>query len=368
MPPIMYRRNAGSDLYLARCGGWSAGAAEVSVTLEDIEYMTVGLATIEFRTPASLANSMASWARLGLLDLLDDAVMFINAPLPGQVAAGEAAGFRVFTTEPAVLDDLLATHHDDVAAIFATSADLRDTWPTVFPIRRTQPDGSVAMPVGNGLLLATLNMTTEVTLFLEKDFALAPAVTRRDLIRSLLTSVGLLEAQFQFVRLRRLDDPSREGIPNVCTEPLDNYSNFQLACAWQTMLDWLKIFCDTADIEASSQRAVARCMDEAKDPDLRATRHADDAPLATYCFSMDHSGWSNNAVLYRRAWWVDAIGGSAALSESGMSMELNNHMLCNRRAPGQTPATDMPMQACQLAPGLFNMEEIDGRRLSTGPY
>ena len=38
-------------------------------------------------------------------------------------------------------------------------------------------------------------------------------------------------------------------------------------------------------------------------------------PLGTYCFSLDHSGWSNNVAMFRREWWIEALGHGAVLTE-----------------------------------------------------
>lgn len=124
-------------------------------------------------------------------------------------------------------------------------------------------------------------------------------------------------------------------------------------------MDWLAIFCAPDTIEDVSRGGIRKCLDENADSAV-STLQPGDSPQVAYCFSFDHSGWSNNAVAYDREWWIRTLGNTAALSGSGMDFEVNAHLLCNRRGNRQTPRDDMPMQACQLGPALFNMEEIDG--------
>ena len=61
-------------------------------------------------TPASLANSLSTWKASGLLDLVDQKVMFLSGVSPGEVAAGHAAGFKVITAEQSDLDWIVPRH------------------------------------------------------------------------------------------------------------------------------------------------------------------------------------------------------------------------------------------------------------------
>jgi len=44
------------------------------------KHVTVALAAITYKAPLSLGNSLKSWEKNGLLDLVDEKMLFINAP------------------------------------------------------------------------------------------------------------------------------------------------------------------------------------------------------------------------------------------------------------------------------------------------
>ena len=66
-----------------------------------------------------------------------------------------------------------------------------------------------------------------------------------DLVRALLATVALLASNTQVVRLRRIDDPNRDGLQNCCSgECGTGYNGFGgVRCDWSSHLNWLAIAC-----------------------------------------------------------------------------------------------------------------------------
>ena len=84
-------------------------------------------------------------------------------------------------------------------------------------------------------------------------------------------------------------------------------------------------------------------------------------PVRLLCTSFDNSGWSNNAAMFRRDWWLRVNTSPASLTTEGNGwFELNAMFLCNRRGPGVSPG-DRAAQVCQLWPGITTHKEVDGR-------
>jgi hypothetical protein len=273
-------------------------------------------------------------------------------------------------------------------------------------------------------------MSTDLILFAEKDYALPEAQNTEQLVRSLLASVAMLQANTAVVRLRRTDDPNREALQNCCNgECGGSFNNFGEGCVWSAHLNWLSLFCDMEGIEDRSRGALKACMDEraqsakgkvmldflreqklegvaaapadgrytlpvelhpdgspssawrrppaapsiggegsndthtlaggnatSKDArrrlyvpgpvlgvDPNASSHnassgdnstatssaANSAasgsagkrkyawvePMRTFCFSLEHSNWSNNVAMFGRRWWIEALGHGAVLTE-----------------------------------------------------
>jgi hypothetical protein len=84
--------------------------------------------------------------------------------------------------------------------------------------------------------------------------------------------------------------------------------------------------------------------------------------MRVVCVSSDHSGWSNNAHMWTRRWFIDStmLGCVRDSTKEGSGFwELNAMGWCRStyvRESGRKP------QVCQLFPGIFNHHEVDGRR------
>ena len=78
-----------------------------------------------------------------------------------------------------------------------------------FPFVQTEPDGRQAVWVAPSLLLALHETVSELTIFLEKDYASNLKLSKRDLVRQLLAAVAAIAGDTPVVRLRDRDDPDR---------------------------------------------------------------------------------------------------------------------------------------------------------------
>ncbi len=87
-------------------------------------------------------------------------------------------------------------------------------------------------------------------------------------------------------------------------------------------------------------------------------------PLGAFCTSLENSGWSNNVAMFRRAWWVEALGHGAVLSEGDNgTFEVNMVLLCDyvpKKGLGGGPQGKTPGAICQMEKGPFVHREYDG--------
>jgi hypothetical protein len=319
--------------------------------------------------------------------LVDDAVLFLNAPLEQEKQLGLDFGFRVYSPEREVIEPLLKRHEPFLQARYGEEALRR--FP---PIKSQNDDPSLPVTlVGPAQLLSYLDMRTDVVIFAEKDWVPAPEVNKRTLIKSLLATVGLLAGNTQVVRLRHLRDPNKDGLLNccyprysaedeedpracckdgTCLDGVEGYDAFQSTCNWNSHLNWLTIFCDPDRVEKISRGKVQKCPFDAGPPSESAgaseepEEQIDNEELSAFCFSFEHSGWSNNIAAFRRSWWIDALGHVAVLSEgkSNGELELNGMGLCEycpKNKLGSGANNEQSPTFCQLSPGLFNHVELD---------
>jgi hypothetical protein len=96
-------------------------------------------------------------------------------------------------------------------------------------------------------------------------------------------------------------------------------------CSWNAHLAWLYAFCapDETRIEADTGGKLKMCYDERDSSRPLATEVTVDSadaaidPLRVLCFSFDWSGWSNNAALFSRQWWLHNLDDAAILTRDG---------------------------------------------------
>jgi hypothetical protein len=252
------RRNP--RIEIARAAGAAYNASSMDPpALQSLARITVGLVLVSYNAPESLAATLKSWAEGGLLDLVDDRLAFLNAPLQAEIDMCVAHGFRVYTPHAEEVQPILR-RHDGWLSRFRPSPQLDAFPPTRFHKGDTTRPATYVAPAQ---LLAYLDMSTDLILFAEKDYALPEAQNTEQLVRSLLASVAMLQANTAVVRLRRTDDPNREALQNCCNGDCGgSFNNFGEGCVWSAHLNWLSLFCDMEGIEDRSRGALRACMDE----------------------------------------------------------------------------------------------------------
>ena len=220
------------------------------VNLTALAARRVCLVVVSYRAPLSLANSVRSWHAAGLLDLVDDKIMWLNAATDEERALGAEFGFRVL--EP----------RNMTYRVFKTD------FPQAFKGRRPQRLTNLVVgsdrnswTVGPSLVHAADMTDADYVLFLEKDFMIEDHVralfTRRtgrcsfacglavpvllvrshtcsrwvahcvaamqvhaELVRAeLLNALLYLERGVKIVRLRQRRDQGQVGFPDCCKEP-----------------------------------------------------------------------------------------------------------------------------------------------------
>ena len=335
-----------------------------------VKMLTLGLVVVSFDAPETLKAALDSWRDGGLLDLADDKVAFLNAAKPEEIALALNAGFRVYTPETDQVTPLLARHREWLKQFDHVPAS------KLFPATR-MVDGRAATMVAPSQIMSFLEMSTDLILFAEKDYQLAPTSVEQT-VRMLLGAIAMIQSGTNVIRLRRLDDSNREAIQDCCHSEVcgNSFNNFAgSVCEWGSHLNWLAIFCDP-NVEERSHGRVKQCMAEKKSVAELAANGGKDVggivsgfentrvePMGALCFSMDDSGWSNNVALFGREWWVTALGHGAVLTEGDNGMfELNMVRICDyvpKNGLGAGKDGHDRGRICQLEPGMFVHREVE---------
>jgi hypothetical protein len=269
-------------------------------TEDELIRKTVALVAVTWRAPLSLRNSMESWRRGGLLDVVDERMLFINSPSEEDRAIAVEYGFDVYTTE--------------------------------------ERGGNIM--AGPALAYLVGNSSADYVLFMEKDFVLsADAPTMK---RELYTGVQHLARGVDVYRLRGKTDHPAEGMPDCCAKadpPTCPYnSGWKSAGYFADHMNWLFIFCEPNILDAANGR-VAMCTREPAAPD-------------SYCFTSGESNWSNNPVLFPRAWFNDRLRTVAF-------KEWEHNELFEFNVMVEWLAWRPPAKVCVSYQGIFTHVEID---------
>lgn len=228
---------------------------ENDITEEEVIRKKIALAAVTWRAPLSLRNAMESWRRGGLLDIVDERMLFINSPTQEDYDIAKEYEFDVYITDE---------HNGNIMA-----------------------GPSIAYLVGNS--------TADYILFMEKDFVLS--ADRATTMREMYTGIQHLARGVDVYRLRGKTDHPAEGMPDCCMQsdpPQCPYNS-----AWKSggyfsdHMNWLFIFCDPNIMEHSNGR-LAYCTREPNAPDA-------------YCFTSGETNWSNNPVLFPKQWFDERI-------------------------------------------------------------
>ena len=189
------------------------------------------------RAPLSLRNSLESWARGGLLDLVDERMIFINSPQAVDYALAKEFDIDVYTTE--------------------------------------ERNGNIM--AGPALSYLVGNASADYVLFMEKDFELSAdrAATQRELF----LGMHMLARGVDVWRLRGTTDYPAEGMPDCCapaTPPTCPYhSDWKSGGYFSDHQNWLLAFCrpDPRRGRQRPPRAVHEGARRARLVLLRQRRH-----------------------------------------------------------------------------------------------
>jgi hypothetical protein len=273
---------------------------------------TLALAVVTYRAPKSLRNSLESWRAGGLLELVDERMMFINGRDDGGEQAALAAeyGFDVYTTDER---------------------------------------GGNVMAAG-GIAYLAGNASADSILFKEKDFILT-APDRPTVLRELHAAVHARARGVDAYRLRGRTDFPAEGMPDCCAPtPEGAKANCPYHDSWSgagyfsSHQNWLRIFC-APDPVADGRGQVVQCTSAA-------------APGGTgvdsFAFSGGNSNWSNNPVIFGAGWFTERLRG-VALSDEVLAA---NNMFEFRVMMEMLPWRPAAKYALSLK-GIFTHMEVD---------
>ena len=256
LPPV-------DDHYL--CG--EAG----EVTEAEVVRKKLAIVVITWRAPLSLRHSLRTWSEGGLLELVDEKMLFINSPSQEDFDIAKEYDFDVYTTD--------------------------------------ERNGNVM--AGPALTYLVGNTSADYVLFMEKDFALnsPKAVTARELYHG----VHMLARGVDVYRLRGATDYPAEGMPDCCTPatpPTCPYhSNWRSGGYFGDHMNWLLIWCQENPVESANGR-LALCSDEPSAP-------------KSLCFGSGDTNWSNNPLIMPKAWYLDklrdvSLNGEKAYTQNNM--------------------------------------------------
>jgi hypothetical protein len=200
-------------------GSYLCGSGE-GVTEGGMIQRTLALAAVSYRAPLSLGNAMASWADGGLLDIIDERMLFLNAPTEEDREIGRRFDFDIYETD--------------------------------------ERGGNVM--AGPAIAYLVGNSTADYILFMEKDFVLSAG--REAMEREIYVGLQHLERGVDVYRLRGTTDFPAEGMPDCCAaaDPTNcpYHSNWRSAGNFGDSMNWLLIFCDK-DIMENSRGRLAHC-------------------------------------------------------------------------------------------------------------
>lgn len=296
---------------LCAADGWD-------VDLDALANRSIGiLAITRGDTPRSLEGALASWRRAGLLDVVDEKLLWINAPTDEAFELGAEFGFTVVTPRSfAPLDDFAFI--SEAPRLSSRSSPPRHAAASgaLLDSVAARGDGSGcrtrhfargikrgSFTLGPSLAVGLDVMQSDYVLLLEKDWQVAGHREARLVKLQLLNAVMTAERGARVVRLRAREDTGRAGFPDCCHGA---YCYSSAADIWQRQGNWFSFYCDSATADA--RRQVADCHPEWLSREL-----------ATRCFTSEDSNWSNNPALLHRQWAMGDWDGDGAAEADGIA-------------------------------------------------
>ena len=204
----------------------------------------ISLVALHYKAPKSFLNSLTTWDSSGLLDLVTEKKVLMNAPSPTNLAI--AADYKFEIIQPRDIPD----------------------------VKVSKPN---VMTIGAAFYYAltyAMSSDSEYLLFLEDDFKMNTDLSREDIAAQLIAAAGMLERDVPIVRLQ-----SRKakgcGTFKACGHafrPTGKDRN----------RNWYSFYCKD---HKQTGNLVQDCFDE---PSFR-------------CFTSWESNWSLNAVLVKKS-------------------------------------------------------------------
>ena len=241
------------------------------VTEAEVVRKKLAIVVITWRAPLSLRHSLKTWSEGGLLDLVDEKMLFINSPSQEDFDIAKEYDFDVYTTE--------------------------------------ERNGNVM--AGPALTYLVGNTSADYVLFMEKDFALnSPKATTA---RELYHGMYMLARGVDVYRLRGATDYPAEGMPDCCTPATPptcpDHSNWRSGGYFGDHMNWLLLWCQPNPVESANGR-LAQCTEEPAAP-------------RSLCFGSGDTNWSNNPLIMPKAWYLDrlkdvSLNGEKAYTQNNM--------------------------------------------------
>ncbi len=128
----------------------------------------ISLVTLSYRSPMSLVNSMRTYKKSGLLDMMFEKHAILSDPMPQEIAIALDHNFHI--TEP------------------------RD-------IPNAQMSRKNVLTIGAGFYYGLAKSKSEYVLFLENDFKMDVDLSKEDIQAQLVAAAGMLERGAEVVRL-----------------------------------------------------------------------------------------------------------------------------------------------------------------------
>ena len=153
------------------CKGGNYAVDNPKTTLEELKDATIGVVALTFGTPGTLLNSMNSWEKSGLLDVVDERVLILNGDNAAELALGLDYDFKILR-------------------------------PKDIPNVKMNPKYDNVVTIGAAFYYAMQEMTSDYIIFLEKDFMADYTLGKEHFMKELLAGVSLLEKGAWIIRLR----------------------------------------------------------------------------------------------------------------------------------------------------------------------
>ena len=312
----------------------------VDVSESDVVRKKLAIVVVTWRAPLSLRHSLESWRDTGLLDLVDEKMIFINSPQQVDYDLAKEYDFDVYTTE--------------------------------------ERDGNIM--AGPALTYLVGNTSADYVLFMEKDFA---ANSPKPVIaRELYLGMHMVARGVDVYRLRGSNDYPAEGMPDCCTPATPPtcpfHSNWRSGGYFGDHMNWLLLFCQPNPVESANGR-LAQCTKEPEAPTSYCARRVERArkraceqeahwhprrlpfpfspspPLLRAGFGSGDTNWSNNPLIMPKQWYIDrlkdvALNGEKAWTQNNM-FEFNVLVSWIAWRP--------PAKVCVSWKGIFTHHEID---------